>query len=289
MESKDYYRFDLSFNGDLVENSVDAFDLANTIIAISQSLNQISSIKYEHLEEKIKINVNAFKGGSFISEFLIFLEQSRDLVTPFIPIALNGYQIGKDILSTLDTYIKVRKTLKGKPPSKVVHTNEGVTIYASDNAKVTVNHIDFRAIQDTRIAKNIDKAIQPLLKPESEIKDISLTDQEKKVISVNRNEAEYLRENQIFQEIDNHVLKGTVTKIDRKTLAGFLTLGDVKTGKRVSFTFSGDLAEDKFHFLITSLEKKVKIYIRGKLKTDYESNPRHIDVTDVRQDEDLFG
>jgi len=43
LNEKDFYKFDLSFKGHLVENSVDAFDLANTILAISQALNQIAS------------------------------------------------------------------------------------------------------------------------------------------------------------------------------------------------------------------------------------------------------
>jgi hypothetical protein len=56
---QDFYKFKLSFKGRLVENSVDAYDVANTILATSAILQEISKILYGE-EAAIKININAF-------------------------------------------------------------------------------------------------------------------------------------------------------------------------------------------------------------------------------------
>lgn len=283
----DYYKFNLTFKGDLVENSVDAFDLANTILAISQALNQISSIKYESTSSKVKINVNAFSRGSFISEILIYVEQGKDLIVPLFPILGTGYKIGKDILSSLKMYLDVRQMLKGRPPSKVEHNNDGVVIYGN-NTQIFVTHNDFRVIQDKSVSKSLDKAVQPLLKDDSEINEVSITENGQDIASVDRQAAQYLRENESFQTINNFKIKGLVTKIDTKTCKGFLNLGDIRTGRRISFSFQLSLPKEKLHILIESLESKIKIYLHGQSVMDYEGNPRSIDVIDITQDEDLF-
>ena len=283
----DYFKFDLTFKGDLVENSVDAFDLANTILAVSQALNQISSIKYESMRGKIKINVNAFSEGSFVSGILIYIEQGKDLIVPLFPALITGHNVGKELLSSLKVYLDIRQMLKGKPPAKVEHNNDGVTIYG-DNNKIFVTHNDFRIIQDKSVSKNLDKAVQPLLKDDSEIKQISITEEGKEIASVSRENAKYLLEDESFQTIDNFRIKGFVTKIDTKTSNGFLNLGDIKTGKRISFSFQLNLPKEKLHILIGSLESKIKIYLNGQAVMDYEGNPRSIDVVEIQQDEDLF-
>ncbi len=285
--SSDYYKFDLTFKGNLVENSVDAFDLANTILAVSQALNQISSIKYESISGKVKINVNAFSQGSFVSEILIYIEQGKEFITPLFPMLGTGYEVGKEILSALKVYLDVRQMLKGKPPTKVAHSNDGVTIYGNNN-QISITHNDFRIIQDKTISKSLDKAVQPLLKDDSEIKQILITEAGKEIASVSKENAKYLLEDESFQTIDNFKIKGFVTKIDTKTCTGYLNLGDMKTGKRISFSFPANLPKEKLHILIGSLESKIRIYLHGQAVMDYEGNPRSIDVADIRQDEDLF-
>ena len=42
MQTQDFYKFKLGFKGKLIENSVDAFDVANTILATSQSLQELA-------------------------------------------------------------------------------------------------------------------------------------------------------------------------------------------------------------------------------------------------------
>lgn len=287
MATGDYYKFDLTFKGDLIENSVDAFDLANTILAVSQALNQISSIKYESIIGKVKINVNAFSQGSFVSEILIYIDQGKDIIAPLFPMLGTGYKVGKEILSGLKVYLDVRQMLKGNPPTKVEHNNNGVTIYGNNN-KISVTHNDFRIIQDKTISRNLDKAVQPLLKDDSDIRQVLITEAGKEIASVSRENAKYLLENESFQTIDNFKIKGFVTKIDTKTCSGYLNLGDVKTGKRISFSFPMNLPKEKLHILIGSLESKIRIYIHGQAVMDYEGNPRSIEVSDIRQDEDLF-
>jgi len=285
--SSDYYKFDLTFKGDLVENSVDAFDLANTILAVSQALNQISSIKYESISGKVKINVNAFSEGSFVSEILIYIEQGKDLIAPLFPILNTGYNVGKEILSSLKVFLDVRQMLKGKPPVKVEHNNNGVTIHG-DNNNIFVTHNDFRVIQDKTVSRNMAKSVQPLLEDDSEIKQVLITEKGKEIASISKENAKYLLEDESFQTIDNFKIKGFVTKIDTKTSNGFLNLGDIKTGKRISFSFPQNLPKEKLHILIWSLESKIRIYLHGQAVMDYEGNPRSVDITDIRQDEDLF-
>jgi len=287
MATGDYYKFDLTFKGDLIENSVDAFDLANTILAVSQALNQISSIKYESISGKLKINVNAFSEGSFVSEILIYIDQGKDLIAPLFPMLGTGYNVGKEILSGLKVYLDVRQMLKGKPPTKVEHNNNGVIIHGNNN-QVSVTHNDFRVIQDKGISRNVDKAIRPLLKDDSNIKQVLITEADKEIASVSREDAKYLLDDESFQTIDNFKIQGYVTKIDTKTCNGYLNLGDIKTGKRISFSFPPNLPKEKLHILIGSLELKIRIYIHGQAVMDYEGNPRSIEVSDIRQDEDLF-
>ena len=289
MKSKpeDFYKFELIFKGDLVENSVDAFDLANTILAISQTLDQISSIKYETISGRVKINVNAFSKGSFVSEILIYIDRGKDIIAPLFPVMTSGFNIGKEILSSLKIYIDVRQLLKGKPPTKVEHNNNGVTIHG-DNNKIFLTHNDFRIIQDRTVSKNLDKAVQPLLKDDSEIDQVTIMEKDKEVASVSKKNAKYFLEDESFQTINQFKIKGFVTKIDTKACSGFLNLGDMKTGRRVSFNFQANLPKEKLHILISSLESKIKISLLGQAVMDYEGNPRSIEVVDIQQDSDFF-
>ena len=108
METKrdDIYRFQLSFQGNLVENSVDAYSVANTILATSQALSQIAEIKYgENAKNYIKINIHAFKEGSFISDFLIYASQIAGVSAPLLPQIKNAYGVGKELVSNFKLII----------------------------------------------------------------------------------------------------------------------------------------------------------------------------------------
>src|SRR5215510_11570169 len=71
---EDLYKFDLVFEGELVENSADAFDVANTIIAFTTATREMVRLKYgDDAVKQVSININAFKEGSLKTHFLFLL------------------------------------------------------------------------------------------------------------------------------------------------------------------------------------------------------------------------
>lgn len=290
---KDYYnamevyRFRLFFKGQLVENSADAFDVASTIIATTQSLQEIISIRYgDEASKSIKLNINAFREGSLNSDFILFFETASNAVVPLIPIASNVYDVGKTVISGLSTYIAVKKLLKGKPPKKIQAINGGqeFKIIANDNATININSYDLRGLQSKTLAKSTSKAVQPLTKESSLLEEIGIESDEDTFL-VNKEESRYIISTEETQDIENVKYKGTISKIDRKACSGFLDLGPKK---RLGFNFPTDLDQKKFHLLVASLETRIQIYLIGNVIMDYESNPSSMNVIDVKSDIDLF-
>ena len=157
------YKFQLSFKGNLVEHSVDAYAVANTILATSLALNRISELKFnDELKDTLRININAFKQGSFISEFLIYLPQTIDpgLVAVLFPKVEEGYRIGKEILQTLGLVIAVRKKWMGEKPKEVRHNEDSsITITGSNNVVINIAARDLSYVQDSRLGENIKKMV----------------------------------------------------------------------------------------------------------------------------------
>lgn len=283
--SKEMYQFKLSFEGNLVEHSVDAFDLANTILATSAALQEIAEIRYgTEKAQEIKIHINAFQQGSHISEFLIFLQNNAGAIIPLIPeFAKKGYEIGKEIISTITTLIKVKEMLKGKKPEIIQLDNSTIQIKGNGNT-VNINNFDFRALQSKTVSRNITKAIQPLLKPQSEITSIKISEEGKQLSEITKETAPYLSDNEDIQTVGNIKYKGIISKIDTKVCSGYIDVGS----KRIPFNYLKNIDQNKFAILVESLRSKIQIYLIGEVIMDYENNPKFLNVIDVQSDLKLF-
>ncbi|HNY36250.1 MAG TPA: hypothetical protein PLD14_01410 [Candidatus Pacearchaeota archaeon] len=286
--NKNFYQFQLSFKGDLIENSVDAYDVANTILATSQALHEIAEIKLgKDAVKDLKININAFQKGSLISDFLIFIEQNKELAIPLIPYISNIYNTGKDLLDGLNVIIEIRKMLKGKPAKEIkAIDNRHIKIVGQDDSTTTINYYDFRGLQSKTLIKNINKIVKPLTSEDSLIQNIELFDKDnnKKIIGINKEESIYFKDSQDFQLLEEVRYKGVITKIDTKACSGFMYIGK----SRLSFNYDHSLSREKFNILVESLKNKIQIFLIGKVQMDFENNPFHMQILDIESEIKLF-
>jgi len=289
----DSYNFKLAFRGEQIDNSVDAFEAANTILATSQAFQEVAGIlTNSDAKETIKININAFQKGSFITDFLVTTPVpigALPLITPVIPTIV---EVGKNVMSTLKTFIEIRKALKGKPPQEVRPLPNGsiniVTKVNGDNNNITFNVSagDFRALQDKAVIKNIAKAVEPLVKSDSPLEEIAIYEEGDSGTSIvmNKDDAQYLKETDTFQTVPDITYKGTVSKIDTKARSGYL---DIQS-KRLAFTYPKDLPQEQFEIMIESLKTKIQVYLAGTVTMDYSANPRTMNIIKVERDVTLF-
>lgn len=286
--NKEFYQFRLSFKGELVENSVDAYDVANTILAASQALHEIASIQFgDEASKNLKININAFQKGSLLTDFLIFLENGRNLTVPLLPMAGDICKTGKSILDGLKTIIEVKKMLKGNPPKEIKAIgNKEIKIVAQDNSVVNINYNDFRALQDKTLSKTITKMVNPMTKEESLLDTLELIDKESNEIitGISKDESVFFGNAGEFQLLDNVKYKGVITKIDTKACSGYIDISN----KRLSFHYGSSIEQNKFEILIESLKKRIQIYLIGKVEMDFENNPTHMQIVDVQSEVKLF-
>ncbi len=286
----DVYKFHLSFKGQLVENSVDAFDVANTILATSYALQEVASVKLgEEAAKNLRLNVAAFKEGSLISDFLYYMAPPMVAVAPqLMPIAQNVIEASKTVLDGFETFARVRKLLKGQPPKEVrVVENGNVVIQIADaHAPITINMSDFRLLQSDAMAKYAAKATQPLRDKESLLERIEIAGDTDRTldISINKEEASYFEPTSAFQTLPQVRYKGEITKLDSKVRSGYVSIG----ARRIPFTYSADLPHGKYIILAESLKQHIQIVLVGEVTMDYESNPRSILVSDVESEIKLF-
>jgi len=287
MDTKNYYKFNLSFKGQLVENSVDAFDVANTILATSRCLQEISIIYYgEDFANKIGININAFEKGSLESPFLIYIRDTTAAMLPLIAqnpqLILDSVKVGKTMLGSLKTIIDIRNFLKGKAPKEIKQISPTeMKIINIGSGSINVNYNDFRGVQSKEIQKNMAKMVEPMLKPQSQLSELSFSDEtNKKIITIDQERSIYLQSIEATQAIPSITYKGIVSKIDTKVFSGFFDIGS----KRLAFNYQIQITPDEFDILIESLRTKIQIYLTGDVTMDYQSNPKHMVVTKIQKD-----
>jgi hypothetical protein len=294
-KTTDKYRFDLVLDGELVENSADAFDVANTIIALTTATREMVRIKYgDDVVQQVSINVNAFKEGSLKTQFLLLLNEPivQQATLPVLAGSYSAYKYGKDAVDMVKDYISVRKWLKGKKPEKIVASPGGDTYNIHmNNSVLTINKDSFKALQDKTVQRNMDKIVDPLIKEGSLLDTLSINEtngSDKQLIAINKSEAKYIkRGDDEFQTIDNLRLKGVITKIDTKVRSGYINLGNMGS-RRVSFTYPKALPQEQFDILVLSLRTQVQIYLMGVVNMDMESKPQHVDIVTVEDDEKLL-
>lgn len=286
--NKEFYQFQLAFKGELVENSVDAYDVANTILATSQALHEIAEIKFgKEAVKNLRININAFQKGSLLSDFLIFINQNKDLALPLIPLATDIYITGKNLLDGLKVIIEIRKLLKGKPAKEIkAIDSRQIKITGQDNSTTIINYNDFRGLQSRTLIKNVNKIIKPLTGDDSPILNIELLDKEnkEKIVGIDKDESIYFKDNQDFQLLDEVKYKGTITKIDTRARSGFMYTGN----NRLSFNYDVALPQEKFNIMVESLKTKIQIFLIGKVQMDFENHPYHMQISNVESEIKLF-
>lgn len=287
MNDKEYYKFQLAFRGKLVENSVDAYDVANTILATSQVLHELSVIRYgEIIKEKLQININAFKQGSLLTDFIILAKDLGETSAPLFPLVGEIYSVGSSILKGYKAVVEIRKILKGKKPRSIVpvgDTNLEITGY--DNTKIVINYNDFRAVQSKTISRNLAKIAQPLTKDSTLLDQIAVIaeDQEESFV-ITKDDTKYLDQLEETQVLPEIKYKGIVSKIDTKASSGYLDI----SSKRLAFTFQNNLPEEQFAILIESLKRKIQIYLVGSVVMDFQNHPSSMEVSRVESDVKLF-
>lgn len=292
---EDRFRFDLTLDGELVENSADAYDVANTIIALTTATREMVRIKYgDEVAQQVSINVNAFKQGSLKTQFLLIMNEPnvQQAALPVLASGYHAYKHGKAALEMVKDYISVRKWLKGKKPDKITVSPGGDTYNIHlNNSVLTINKDSFKALQDKTVQKSMDKVVEPLDKEGSQLDTLSISTSDnlsEPIVVVNKTEAKYVKRGEDESQIvDSLRLKGVITKIDTKVRSGYLNLGNLSS-KRVSFTYPKKLPQEQFDIMILSLRTQVQIYIMGTVNMDMETKPQHVDITSIEDDEKLL-
>lgn len=285
---QDVYRFQLSFKGQLVENSVDAFDVANTILATSLSLQEIATLKLDkNTAQELKLNIGAFKEGSLVSEFVYYMVPTAIAAAPVLVSATPQIlEASRVVIDGLRTYVDVKKLLKGKKATsvKAVDGGQNITITVGDNSSVTINYNDYRALQSQTLSKNVAKMTQPLRKEDSLLDEINLIASSDNSFNIKKDEAQYFVSDDLLQTVSEVRYRGVVTKIDSKVRSGYISVGS----KRIPFTFPENLSNEQFIILAESLKRQIQIILIGEVSMDFESNPRSISITGVESELQLF-
>ncbi len=285
---QEVYRFQLSFKGQLVENSVDAFDVANTILATSLSLQEIATLKLDKETAKdLRLNIGAFKEGSLVSEFVYHMGPAVIGAVPvLVAVAPQVIDVSKTVIDGLKTFIEVKRFLKGKKAESVraVDGGQNVTITIGDNSSLTINYNDYRAVQSQTLNKNVSKMTQPLRKEDSLLEEIDLIADADNSFVIKKDEAQYFTSDDLLQTVSEVRYRGVVSKIDSKVRSGYISVGS----KRIPFTFPENLPTEHFIILAESLKRQIQIILIGEVSMDFESNPRSIAITGVESELQLF-
>ena len=282
----------LKFDGSELNHSVDAFDLATTIIAFGRVIEDIANINYLKKDAKLQINVNAFKEGSFESIFdLSVIEAGGAVLTMAKTIIDNADTDPVDlIISTFKQVVDLKKFLQGKPPKSIeldASNNQGnVTVLNFNGDNMHVDLSALRTLQQKSVNSNLQKMTEAIEKNET-IDYLSILENNSTVTEIKKSETSYFSPLEDIQTTDNHRIKGTVSRLDSKTETGSLTVGE----KRISFDYStmeDNIKGSGFLTLVESMKHKIAIYLIGNATFDLESNLKKIQVKEIESDAKLF-
>jgi hypothetical protein len=284
-------KLSIKFTGkDLPQGTIDLYDLANTILATGQVVEQIAKNENFLENKKVKINVTTLKPGSF-EVFLIITLVGLDIVRQVL-FSVGGINQAKTILSIIGDIFKIKKFLKGEKPQKIIVNQEGknpkVTIYNINTEKLEINLPVYRAINNSSINSNIKKIVQPLKKEGGNVESIKFYSDPELKTEVTKEEYDYFAKEEELQLVEEFNIKGIVTALDRKTGNGKITLANEK---RVMFEL--DVMHPKDYervegIIIDSLKLKLNLFIKGKAEQDLSSNIKKIKIKDVIPEKGLF-
>lgn len=282
----------LKFEGlDMESGRIDAADFIQTVTATTESLRFIGKEVGGAKNKQVQIDIVALREGSFEVDLAITVKDLEEIAPGLVPLLVDVHIIStaKQLIEILKSLLEVKKILKGEKPSKVeIIQNDGsphVAIHGNGGT-VNVNITTFNLLQSEGMNKRLHKIFQPLLKEDSQLESIEISDEEKQPTEVNKIEAAYFKKEEQLQTVA-HRMRGIITAMDRKTNNGKISIGD----KRVNFEVElKDISKlDKvIDGLIESMKTKVAIIVIGEAAFDYESNLRHIRINDIERDDKLF-
>lgn len=288
----------IKFDGNnLGEGVIGVYDLANTILAFSQVVDNIAVREQLNKKGRIQINVSALKPGSFdVQMVLDFTQIALDAAISATPLlaVISSENPAKYVLGIFQEVLRLKKFLQGKKAKSVTIKQNG-----DNNVAVVVNFIGnatnttlpaISSIQDKRVTQALQKMIEPIKKEGSNVDEISFHRVDTGSMErITEREATFFDSSEEVQSIQDYGLKGTITAFDRKTGTGRISVSEAK---RIPFDMSSDqaldLVEGNALRLIESMKLKIPVLIKGEATLDFESNVRKIVIQNVEPEARLF-
>lgn len=271
---------------------VDAGDFTSTVSATTDLLKFIAKGLEATKNKDVQIELVASREGSFEADLAITIKNIVEAAPAMIAFLADGQvtSSAKQLIEILKELVQVKKVLKGEKPNevKVVQGDGSPHVAITGNSgTVNVSVNTYNLLQTEGAGKRLHKMVQPLLKEGAELDSIEMfEDGATEHVQVSKPEAPYFERTEEFQMAE-HKVRGVITAMDRKTCNGKISVGD----KRINFEVEiEDIKKlDKVvDTLIESMRNKVAILVIGKAAFDFESNLKHIVVSDVEKQPELF-
>ena len=174
MADQQGYLFHLGMKG---STSVNAVDLANSIIATSQVVQELSEIRYgSEASKDLHINVSVFKEGSVNTHFLLeFADVAIATAPVLLPYARDVCKVGKELMDLFKLYIDIKKALQGKPPAEVkAIDNTMFQITGNTGCTFNIDANGLRVLQSKSVSSGVEKIMAPMTKEDSTVEAIEV-------------------------------------------------------------------------------------------------------------------
>jgi hypothetical protein len=281
----------VKFEGEnLASGTIDVYDLANTMLAIGQTIDGIAKQEDIARRGQVTIDVAALRPGSF----------ETDLIVKFIPLATAGVALlpvdvaskAKAILEIFNGIIDIRKFLKGERPASVVinqgGANSSVTVINISGESTQITIPIYNALQNKQIGESTKKIFAPLAKEDSNVDAIKfrLPEVKEAEVEIKKDEVIYFTGTEELQITPNFTVKGVVSAFDRKTSIGRITLDG---GKRPFFEVDmlTENYEEMVATVLASLKHRLPVLLIGEAALDFSSNLKRIKVNAVSSEAKL--
>ena len=281
----------VKFEGEnLAAGTIDVYDLANTMLAIGQTIDGIAKQEDISRRGQVTIDVTALRPGSFETDLIITVMPLAPVVLALLPVDVASK--AKAILEIFNGIIDVRKFLRGEKPKSVVvnqnGNNNSVTIINVNGESTQMKIPVYNALQNKQISESTKRIFAPLAKEGSNVDAIKfkLPEVSETEIDVEKIEATYFTGTEELQTTPNFTVKGTISAFDRKTSLGRITLDG---GKRPYFEIDmlTENYEDMVGMVLASLKHKLPVHLTGEAALDFSSNLKRIKVNTVSSEASL--
>lgn len=135
--------FSIRLEGD---NEIDATILSNTIHDVAE-LTKLAA-KAEDPEAYLKMNVTAFRNGSFQIDFSAICQLAESLINNSTSLAV----LALTVVGTVKGFLEIKKLLKGEKPKKIEPTQDGkIEVENNNGQKIKVNKGSIAVFQNLHI------------------------------------------------------------------------------------------------------------------------------------------